>query len=244
MFFSKLYKLLPNENFIYFGDTANVPYGTKTKEELLVITHKIMDFFAKRNVKSVVMACNTTSAVAYDTLKNDYDFKIYPLIQTACQKIAETGAKKIGILSTEATANSHAYKNNIQNFDKDITVFEHGCPKKWVEMVENHTQNLPENFDVIKENLTVLLEQNVDRIVLGCTHYPYLKDILVKISGKDIFIDPSEFFAESITNDIKSRCPNSKPNQTEPEFYVSSSPKKFIQSAEIFYSLNKLPQLI
>ena len=242
--FEKLYKLLPNENFIYFGDTANVPYGTKTKEELLVITHKIMDFFAKRNVKSVVMACNTTSAVAYDTLKNDYNFKLYPLIQTACKKIAETGAKKIGVLSTEATANSHAYKINIQKFDENIKVFEHGCPKKWVEMVENHTQNLPENFDVIKNNLDILLAEGVDKIVLGCTHYPYLKNILVEITGRDIFIDPSVFFAESICDNIQMTETFARQKLREPEFFVSSSPEKFVQSAEIFYKLTDLPTLI
>ncbi|MCR5261788.1 MAG: glutamate racemase [Candidatus Gastranaerophilales bacterium] len=242
--FSKLYKLLPNENYLYFGDTANVPYGTKSREELLVITHKIMNFFQKKNVKAVVMACNTTSAIAYDTLKNYYDFKLYPLIQTACKSIAELNVSKIGSLSTEATANSHAYKNNILIHNNKMQIIEHGCPKKWVEIVENHTQNNPENFDVIKDNLSVLLEQNVERVILGCTHYPYLRDILIKIAGKDIFIDPSETFAKAISEDIVSSGIQADKLLHKPEFHVSSDPDKFYNSSSLFYKIDELPVLI
>lgn len=242
--FSKLYKKLPNENYIYFGDTVNVPYGTKTKEELIIITHKIMNFFAEQNVKAVVMACNTTSAVAYDYLKDDYDFKIYPLIQNACKKISETGVKKIGLLSTEATAKSHAYKINIQNFNQKIEVIEHGCPKKWVEMVENHTQNEEENYNIIRDNLNILLKENVEKIILGCTHYPYLKDILIEIAGKDIFIDPSEFFADFIYQDIVDNKIQTQEKLYEAKFYVSSEPDRFLISSKIFFDVKTKPVLV
>lgn len=235
--FSKLVKLLPNENFIYFGDTANIPYGTKSKEELLVITHKIMNIFKKFDVKAVVMACNTTSAVAYDTLKNDYDFTLYPVIQTACKVIAEMGIKKIGTLSTEATANSHAYKNQLLKYSPNMEVIEHGCPGKWVECVENGTQNKPENLKLIKENLDILLKQDVEKIILGCTHYPYLKDILCEMAGKDIFIDPAEYFAKFIAEDIKSSDSEAETKMYEPKFYVSSNPEKFQISSKIFYNV-------
>ncbi|MBQ2645664.1 glutamate racemase [bacterium] len=241
--FSKLYNKLPKENFIYFGDTANIPYGTKSKQELLDITHRIMNFFANQNVKAVVMACNTTSAVTYDSLKNDYDFKIYPLIQTACQKIAELKIKKIGTLSTEATALSHAYKNNIQKFNPSIDVIEHGCPKKWVEMVENSTQNLLENKEIIKENIDILLKENVEKIILGCTHYPYLKEALIEITKEDIFIDPSEFFANFIANEVKITMP-SEQKLYDAKFFVSFEPKKFKESSSLFYKVSKEPTLI
>lgn len=242
--FSKLLKLLPNEKYIYFGDTANIPYGTKTKEELLKITHKIMNFFEQKNVKAVVMACNTTSAVAYDTLKDDFNFKIYPLIQTACKIIANDNVKKIGTLSTEATANSHAYKKYINKYNQNIEVIEHGCPGTLVACVENHTQNEIENIKIINKNLDILLSQDVDKIILGCTHYPYLKEILIKHTGKDIFIDPSEYFANFISEDISSTNMLSEENLSEPEFFVSSNPEKFKNSSKIFYNVNKIPQLI
>lgn len=241
--FSKLVKLLPNENFIYFGDTANIPYGTKTKDELLKITHKIMNFFAEKNVKAVVMACNTTSAVAYETLKNDFDFKIYPLIQTACKIIANEKISKIGSLSTEATASSHAYKKYIQKYNPDINVIEHGCPSKWVECVENHTQNNVENIEIIKHHLDILLSQNVEKIILGCTHYPYLKNILINFAGKDIFIDPAEYFAKFIANDLINSNNISDRQIYEPKFFVSANPEKFQNSSKIFYNVNKLPEI-
>lgn len=242
--FSKLYNLLPNENYIYFGDTANVPYGTKTKDELLDITHKIMNFFKNKDVKAVVMACNTTSAIAYDYLKDDYDFKLYPLIQAACKAISELPMSKIGSLSTEATANSHAYKNNLLKFNPDLQVFEHGCPKKWVEIVENHTQNDAQNFDIIKDNLEIVLNNNVDKVILGCTHYPYLKNILVKIAKKDIFIDPADYFAEYITNDIINSSMQAEKVLSKPQFFVSSQPEKFYQSSQLFCKISSLPVLV
>ena len=217
--FSKLVKLLPDENYLYFGDTANIPYGTKSREELLTITPKIMNFFKEQNVKAVVMACNTTSAVAYDTLKEDYDFTLYPVIQTACRVIAEMDVKKIGTLSTEATANSHAYKNQLLKYNPNLEVFEHGCSGRWVEMVENQSQSAKENEPILREHLNAVLENNVDKIILGCTHYPYLRNILSDFVGEDIFIDPAEFF-------------------------VSSNPEKFKNSSEIFYKLEELPTLI
>lgn len=242
--FSKLVKLLPNENYLYFGDTENIPYGTKSREELLIITHKIMNFFKEKNVKAVVMACNTTSAVAYDTLKEDYDFTLYPVIQTACKVIAEMGIKKIGTLSTEATANSHAYKNQLEKYNSNIEVFEHGCSGKWVEMVENHTQNKEENAPILKKHLQAVLDNNVEKIILGCTHYPYLRSILTDFAGKDMFIDPAEYFVYYIAEDLKNRGKLAENKDYEPQFFVSSNPEKFKVSSEIFYKLENLPTLI
>lgn len=242
--FSKLVKLLPNENYLYFGDTENIPYGTKSREELLTITHKIMNFFKEQNVKAVVMACNTTSAVAYDTLKEDYDFTLYPVIQTACKVIADMDEKKIGTLSTEATANSHAYKKQLQKYNPALEVFEHGCSGKWVEMVENHSQNKKENEPILREHLNVVLEQNVDKIILGCTHYPYLRSLLTDFAGKDIFIDPAEYFVFYIAQDLKNNDKLANKKDYEPKFFVSSNPEKFKNSSEIFYKLEELPILI
>ena len=242
--FSKLVKLLPDENYLYFGDTANIPYGTKSRDELLTITHKIMNFFKEQNVKAVVMACNTTSAVAYDTLKEDYDFTLYPVIQTACKVIADMNVKKIGTLSTEATANSHAYRNQLLKYNPTLEVFEHGCSGKWVEMVENHSQTEKENEPILREHLEAVLANNVDKIILGCTHYPYLRNILSGFAGKDIFIDPAEYFVKYIEQDLKKCDKIANKKDYEPKFFVSSNPEKFKSSSEIFYKLEELPTLI
>ena len=142
--FSKLVKLLPNENYIYYGDTKNIPYGSKTKDELIKLAKNIFDFYAQLNAKAVVMACNTTSATTYEALKNDYDFIIYPVIQVAAKCLAKENLTKLGILSTQATADSNAYKSEIKKHTANIEVFEQGCPG-WVQIVENKTFDDPES---------------------------------------------------------------------------------------------------
>lgn len=240
----KLKKLLPNESFVYYGDTVNIPYGTKTKEELLKITQKTMKFFKEKNVKSVVMACNTTSAAVYEDLKDDVDFILYPLVQNACKNIAALKADKIGVLSTEVTANSHAYKNNLQKYRKEIEVFEHGCPSDWVKIVENNLLSTIGCQQIIKEHLNILLDKNPDIIILGCTHYPYLKNLLVQFAGKDIFIDPAEYFADFIVKDLTQRNILSETKKSDDKFFVTSDTEKFFSSSQLFYKLDEKPILI
>lgn len=241
--FSKLIKKLPNENYIYFGDTKNIPYGSKSPEELIKLAKNIFDFYAKQKAKAVIMACNTTSAVTYEVLKDDYDFIIYPVIQIASKCIAELDAKKIGVLATEATVNSHAYKREIQKHNPSIEVFEEGCPG-WVQIVENKTFDQIESIDLIKEHLNKITSKNADKIVLGCTHYPYLKGILASFCDKNLFIDPAECFVDHIYNDLLEKDMLCDQKEFEPKFLVSADPENFRKSAELFYELEKAPTLI
>ena len=123
-------------------------------------------------------------------------------------------------------------------------VVEHDCPEKWVEIVENHSENKTENKIILKENLDILLNENVEKIILGCTHYPYLKDILTNFVGKDIFIDPSEYFSNYIFENLKELNLLNENKKYEPKFYVSSNPEKFKKSSEIFYKMETLPTLV
>lgn len=240
--FSKLIKKLPEENYIYFGDTKNLPYGSKSKEELVKLAKNIFDFYAKQKVKAVIMACNTTSAVTYDVLKNDYDFIIYPVIQIASECIAKENIKKIGVLSTDVTANSHAYKTEIQKHNSSIEVFEQGCPG-WVQIVENKTFNQPESIELVKKYLEKITSKNIEKIILGCTHYPYLRNILNKFINDDYFIDPADYFVNYIYNDLKTRNLLCEKKEFEPKFLVSAEPENFKKSAELFYKLDKNPVL-
>ena len=180
----------------------------------------------------------------WEELKEDYDFTLYPVIQTACRVIAEMDVKKIGTLSTEATANSHAYKNQLLKYNPNLEVFEHGCSGRWVEMVENQSQSAKENEQILREHLNAVLENNVDKIILGCTHYPYLRNILSDFVGEDIFIDPAEYFVKYIVQDLKNCDKIANKKDYEPKFFVSSNPEKFKNSSEIFYKLEELPTLI
>ncbi len=240
--FSQLIKLLPDENYIYFGDTLNLPYGSKTKEELIEITGNIFDFFKSQNVKAVVMACNTTSAVTYDTLKNKYDYKIYPIVQNISKCIAQKGYKNIGVFATNATINSHAYKKEIQSYDNTINVIETACPD-WVNIVENELQNEEKSVQNIKLHLEEMLKHNVDKIILGCTHYPYLLGVLSKFAPESLFINPAEAFAKYIKDDLTNNNLLNSKKTYDPKFYVSSNPNQFKSASKLFYNVNTAEEI-
>lgn len=241
--FAKVKKLLPNENYLYFGDTKNMPYGEKSEEQLIEFADRIFKFFEKQNAKAVVMACNTTSAITYEKLKDNYNFKIYPIIQTVCSTLAGLdGVKSLGVIATPATINSHAYSKGIAKYNKDMKVYELAAPN-WVRIVEEHRIHQPQSIEQIKEILEVMKENNPDKIVLACTHYPYLLDVLKKFLPEDKYIDPAIFFAQSIKNDLeKNNLLGKEP--TYERFYVSSDPENFKIASELFYKLDTLPELV
>lgn len=240
--FSVLKEKLPGENYIYFGDTLNLPYGDKSKEQLIDITGNIFDFFKKKNVKAVVMACNTTSAMTYDILKNEYDFKIYPLVQTVSMRIAELKFKKIGVFATNATVNSHAYKREIQKYDSSASVFEQACPG-WVSIVENNDSENPDKIEVIKSDSEKMLLNHPDAIILGCTHYPYLTKILSGYFNEKMLINPAIYFADYIASDLKSEGLLNGNNKFDAKFYVSGDCNKFISAAKLFYEVQTAEQI-
>lgn len=240
--YSRFRELLPYEDTIYFGDLKNLPYGNKSKDELVGFAKNILDFFKSKNVKAVVIACNTSSALAYEEIKDLYDFKIYPIIQSCAEVIARmdkdnSAIKRIGIFATIGTVNSGAYKREIQRHNPNLTVMELACPN-WVPIVEN---GLKDDDNDIESQMDKMLEFNPDKIVLGCTHYPYLLNVLENFAPKEVFIDPANIFVDYIKNDL---VLSSKLTQGIEEFYVSASPELFVNNAKLFYNLKSLPKLV
>ena len=240
--FEKVKKLLPNENYLYFGDTKHMPYGEKSKDELIEYANKIFKFFESMNAKAVVMACNTTSAITYEILKDKYEYKIYPIIQTVCKSLAEIpNINKLGIIATPATINSHAYSNGIKKYNPNLNIIELQAPN-WVKIVEEHRINTTESKLQIKEILDEMQKHSPNKIVLACTHYPYLLGVLKEFLPEDKFIDPSVKFAEIIKKDLTKN--NLLGNKFEYEkFFVSSNPENFKTASELFYKLDELPIL-
>lgn len=234
----ELLEKISGENFIYVGDTKNLPYGEKNKEELILIIKRIFDFFKSLNVKAVVMACNTSSAQVYDELKNLYDFKIYPIIQITSECITKNkNLKRIAVLATNATINSHAYAISAKSHNKNIEIYEHSCPE-WVPIVEKTLDNFNED-DLILKYLKPALDFKPDTIILGCTHYPYLLDKLKKYAPLSLFCNPAVPFANYIVNDIE------KANTTGScEFYTTSNPEKFKKNASIFLNIDSEVKLL
>ncbi len=234
---------MPDENYLYFGDTKNMPYGEKTEEQLIEFADKIFKFFENKNAKAVVMACNTTSAITYEKLKNNYNFKIYPIIQSVCSTLAKMpDVKRLGIIATPATINSHSYSKEIKKYNQNMQVFEQAAPN-WVRIVEEHRINQPQSIMQVKEIIDIMNNFAPDKIVLACTHYPYLMSVLKKFMPEEKFIDPSLYFAKNIKDDLtKSGLLNNKFEYEK--FFVSSNPENFKTASQMFYKLNELPEVV
>ena len=234
---SELYKIMPNKDYFFFGDTKNVPYGTKTPEEIFKYTKDILDFFISKNIKTVVFACNTTSAVAYDDLVDFFKdkIKIYPLIQSIAKNATE-GLKdndSVAILATKATINSKKYETELKKYNPKINTYGIDC-SGFVEIVEHRLYNDPQSIDLIKEKLEIAKKHNAKRIILGCTHYPYLINLFKNILDVEYF-NPAKTIAQIVKNETYDE--NYKGSSLN--FYVSDDPKQFILSAKTFFDVKE-----
>ena len=235
--YSRFRDLLPYENTIYYGDLKNLPYGNKTKEELIGFATNILNFFKTKNVKAVVIACNTSSALAYEAIKDKYDFKIYPIIQSCANIIGKRGYKRVGVFATVATVNSNAYKKELNKISPSMQINEIACPN-WVPIVEGVLKNGDSD---IKTHLEEMEQFNPEKIILGCTHYPYLLEKILKFAPQNNFIDPAEIFVDYIKSDLEKNNTCITGNE---EFYVSANPEAFIKNAKLFYEVKTRPQII
>ena len=238
--YSKFRSIMPNENTLYFGDLKHLPYGSKSKEELVGFAREILDFFKSKEVKAVVIACNTSSAQAYDVIKDEYKFKIYPIIQSCSRVIASLGAEKIGVFATAATVASGAYTKELHKYNPLLEVKEIAC-KSWVDIVEG----LREPGDEVKTHIEEMLKFRPDKIILGCTHYPYLMNQLRLYAPEDLFIDPAEIFVNFIKDDLASlELLNTNNVPGAEEIFVSANPESFVKHSKIFYDVKSLPEVI
>jgi glutamate racemase len=241
---NKVKKLLPNESFLYYGDTLNMPYGEKTKEELIGFSDKIFKFFEQKGCKAVVMACNTTSSVVYEDVKDKYNLKLYPIVQSVSKILSQMPITKLGIFATKVTISSGAYQKEISKYNPKMQVFGQFCPK-WVHIVEENSMDKPDNVKIVKSDLEKMLKNNPEKIVLGCTHYPFLLEVLSKFVNSDIFIDPAINFAKYIKEDLKKEdLLNDGVCKSFEKFYVSSNPQNFKNSSKMFYEIKELPELL
>lgn len=234
----ELVQVLPSSKFIYFGDTANLPYGCRSKEEILFFNKNILNFFLTLGVKDVVIACNTTSALTYEDLEKEFSpkgLRIFPLIQSIAHDAAE-GLKSgdcICVLSTAATAKSGKYASEIKKVNPDLKVVEIPCPG-FTEIVENRLYGAKESYIAIQDRMKIALENKAKRIILGCTHYPYLLDLLSEFAPREIFFNPSKSLAKSVSKVIKNTN-----DKGDVDFYITKDPDEFKNSAKMFFEINK-----
>ncbi|OGI22949.1 MAG: glutamate racemase [Candidatus Melainabacteria bacterium RIFOXYA12_FULL_32_12] len=232
----KLVEALPGENYLYFGDTARVPYGEKTKEQLIQFVTEILNWYKYKDAKAVLMACNTSSAVVLDFVKDKYDFPIYGLIEPTAKHVAGLSEKNIGVIATSATIKSKAYSTNILKLNTDKNVFEIGCPGL-VEIVESGSLDLPESKELVSKYVTQLLENNVEKIILGCTHYPFLTELINQVTNRpDMLIDPADYLVKAVEIELEKLGILSNSHCGSRKYFVSANAAKFAQVGHKFYS--------
>lgn len=224
-----LLEQLPAESFIYFGDTANVPYGSKSKEQLFNYAHKIISFLMKQGVKAIIVACGTHSSVTLPEVRRQYSLPLLGVVKAGSRSAVKSSKNgKIGIAATQATVNSLAYTREIKKMYPDFEVCEIACPR-FVPLVESGRLNGEEVRKAVREYIGPLLERGIDTLVLGCTHYPFLVPAIKEFAGKDIIIvDPScETIAEIHEVLSQTGMINDDSSRTFHRFYVSGNDDSF-----------------
>ena len=239
-------KLLPNESILYFGDTARLPYGVKSKKLIIEYSNQIAKFLIEKNAKMIIVACNTATAMALEKLK--FNFKDTPIIGViepgSIQASLDSINKKIGVIGTAATIKSGAYEHALKAIDNDINVFSKDCPL-FVPFVEEGMVK-GEAINLIVEHYLSSFKNNIDTMILGCTHYPLLEPVIKKYVKGIKLVDSASAVARHVDktlNDYKINNVNEKRGSLD--CFVTDLPRQFEKLGRIFLgeSINE-PQLV
>jgi glutamate racemase len=227
---------LPRENIIYFGDTARVPYGSKSNSTVVEYSIQNTKFLLSKNVKAVIVACNTASSIAIPDLKKQFNIPIIGMIEPGAKMaLQKTKNKKIGVIGTRATTGNLAYSSEIKRIDDTANVVEKPCPL-FVPLAEEGWTEHKATYEIAEEYLKELRENEIDTLVLGCTHYPILTNIIQKVIGQNVsLIDSGVASAELIKKELQNLdLLTDFPEAGRQEFYVSDIQVKFKEVAELF----------
>ena len=219
----EIIRQLPEESITYFGDTARVPYGSKSKDTIIRYSRQIIRFLKTKNVKAIVVACNTASAFALDTIEKEIDIPIIGVVKPGAKSAVEsTKNKRIGIIGTEGTIKSELYTQYIHSIDPEITVVGKACPL-FVPLVEEGMLHDSVTDEVASRYLESMKEENIDSLILGCTHYPLLRSTVGKIMGPEVnLVNPAYETAISLDGLLRQNGIRAdKDAKPEYEFYVT-----------------------
>ncbi len=196
--FREIYKLLPNEHYLYYSDNAHCPYGRKTKKYIIDRARYISQFLIDKGADIIVIACNTATGAAINSLRKEFDIKFIGMEPAVKPAALATKTGVIGVLATAGTLRSSKYLLNKEKYEDDITILEHRG-KGWVQLVESSKLSGKEVEEKVANCVLPLTENGADKLVLGCTHYPFLIDTIKKIAGDAVeIIDPSPAVARQL----------------------------------------------
>lgn len=218
----------PNETIVYFGDTARVPYGSKSKKTVITYSRQIVKFLETKNVKAIVIACNTASAFALETVAAEIDIPVIGVVKPGAKVAAETTKNgNIGIIGTEGTINSGIYNSFLSKTNPNVKVYGKACPL-FVPLVEEGWLDDPITVEVAKRYMRELQDYDIDTLVLGCTHYPLIRHTIGSIVGDKVaLVNPAFETARSLKAVLKSNGLESTELAGEHKFFVSDGAEKF-----------------
>ncbi len=242
----ELQKQLPNLSFIYFGDTARTPYGTKSKETIIRYSLENTQFLINQGAKIILVACHTASSLALQVLKDKFKMPVLGVVEPAIYEALRISKhKRIGVIATKATIKSNIYTNYLTALDKNVKIFERSAALL-VPIVEERFWNRPETRRIIKYYLRHLKLEHIDTLIMACTHYPFLRKAIQDVIGQRVkLINPSEV----LIKDLKEYLHHNKDmydlldKNSIQKFYVSDDPECFKQTASWWIGKNIDAQL-
>ena len=224
----EVYRQLPQESVLYFADSARLPYGTRSPQEILQFVREILDWMCGQGVKMIIMACNTSSALALEIVRKEYDVTILGVILSGAKAAVKTG-NRIGVIATTATAASNAYRLAIQEINPETQVWQVACPE-FVHLIEQNQIYSVYTKQVAQRYLQPLLQEKIDTLVYGCTHYRHLDSTIRSLVGDHIkIVDPAEHIVVAAEKELSLMGLRNDHFALPTRFCVSGSPKYFAE---------------
>lgn len=229
----ELIQLLPHENFTYFGDTARLPYGNKSKEAIVRYSIENTIFLMEQTVKLIVVACNTASAYALDKLTQTFNLPVVGVIEPGADAAVKVSAGgRIAVLGTKGTINSQAYQQAILKRNPHAEVLSIACPL-FVPIVEEQFIHHPAAALIVRDYLKPVKEGRFDTVLLGCTHYPLLRELIIEELGQEIaVVDSASCCAKEVADTLQQRHLFSTASRSACRFFVSDDPQQFQKGGE------------
>lgn len=228
-----LAKLLPGERFVYFGDTARTPYGSKAVETIQKFSVEIVEFLLKQEAKMIVIACNTVTATCLDLLRERFPgVPVIGIIEPAARKVGqEYGNRRVGIIGTKVTIESGQYERSIRAYEPECRVFSRACPL-FVPAIEEGLEAAPLMEQIVRHYLDdFVTEYALEALVLGCTHYPLVEPILHRLYPALAILNPSEIVAREVQEVLERQGLRAEDSERENRFYASDLSDSFVRMA-------------
>ena len=224
----EIMRQLPNESIIYFGDTARVPYGSKSKQTVITYSRQVFQFLQTKKVKAIVIACNTATAFALETMQKEVDIPVIGVVNPGAKVAAQTTKNgKIGVIATEGTINSHIYTEYLSRTNPGVQVFGKACPL-FVPLVEEGWLEDPITKEIASRYLDEIKQAGVDTLVLGCTHYPLLLHTVQEVMGDEVtLVNPAYETARRLKQVLEEQHLINENHPVAHKFFVSDGAEKF-----------------